>query len=131
MKANELRTGNWVTDSEHLKGDFQVKSIREEHIFQGDWWINLDIIRPIELTEELLLKFGFEPHVGAYLNNVFKKVPFSFTCLKDTGWNLMIESFLGGYSLKSQIQYVHQLQNLYFALTGEELELVSGEDFLK
>ena len=37
--------------------------------------------------------------------------------------------FCDGYSvITEKIQYIHQLQNLYFALTGEELEFVSNNE---
>ena len=75
-----------------------------------------DEIKTIPLTEELLLKFGFElfyldtPHQYGYQKNSMEVV-----CDKSKGLNeiSVIDS--------PHIKYVHQLQNLYFALTGEEL----------
>jgi hypothetical protein len=75
-----------------------------------------DEIKTIPITEELLLKFGFElfyldtPHQYGYQKNSIKVV-----CDKSKGLNeiSVIDS--------PHIKYVHQLQTLYFALTGEEL----------
>jgi hypothetical protein len=75
-----------------------------------------DEIKTIPLTEELLLKFGFElfyldtPYQYGYQKNSMEVV-----CDKSKGLNeiSVIDS--------PHIKYVHQLQNLYFALTGEEL----------
>ena len=75
-----------------------------------------DEIKTIPITEELLLKFGFElfyldtPHQYGYQKNCIKLV-----CDKSKGLNeiSVIDS--------PHIKYVHQLQNLYLALTGEEL----------
>lgn len=71
-------------------------------------------IEPIHLTEELLLRLGFE-HDEDY----------------DELWTLKsfwIDKTDGGfiYDNHNLIQHVHQLQNIYFALTGEELKLIDG-----
>jgi hypothetical protein len=80
---------------------------------------NIDFFRPIPLTEEWLLKFGFEvddhlmnpddwPYVDYIKNEVRISEPnYSFAFY--------------GRDNELEIKYVHQLQNLYFALTGEEL----------
>ena len=75
---------------------------------------NVEYLMPIPLTEEWLLKFGFEwkiQHQGFH-NGAFK----------------IEEEYKKGYRFyigneKISIQYVHQLQNLYHALTGKELEI--------
>lgn len=87
-----------------------------EESFGG--WVDLDEIEFIELTEEWLLKFGFR--------------------FDSIDWEFPNESifFIGYYSSKfclgsgsdgvtkeNYIHYVHQLQNLYFALTGQELTI--------
>ena len=67
-------------------------------------------IEPIPLTEEWLLKFGFKKNSEFYEN----------------GKVILIEennSFHLAFLNCSSIKYVHQLQNLYFALCGEELQL--------
>ena len=76
---------------------------------------------PIPLTEEWLKKFGFEkmssPRSITYHCNCFK--------IKQELSGKWWIARVGGSSPTHQvkIEYVHQLQNLYFALTGEELEL--------
>jgi hypothetical protein len=72
---------------------------------------SLDKIEPIPLTEELLLKCGFEKRVWGnvtyYNPNLDLDRDFR---VRGIDWNV-------------QIKYLHQLQNLFFALTGEELEV--------
>ena len=92
MQARELRIGNLVKrKSVVVKCDYMSMS-------------NCDAVpeqyEPIPLTEECLLRFGFE-----------SKNPVLFT-------NSDGDSF---YLDDTKIKHVHQLQNLYFALTGEEL----------
>lgn len=68
----------------------------------------------IELTEDWVIDFGFNPvelDNGDYFyqNNLFR----------------LNSNYAGFYYSKNlPVKYVHQLQNLYFALTGTELELI-------
>ncbi|WP_185246654.1 hypothetical protein [Chryseobacterium bernardetii] len=82
-------------------------------------------VSPIELTEQWLIKFGFE---DKYLT-IDKKISSDFTMSlipdKEDGYYFMPHAILKwGVDLK----YVHQLQNLYFALTGEELKIKNHEN---
>lgn len=69
-----------------------------------------DDIFPIPITEEWLLKFGFL-FDGAAFNNKIRV----FKIANAVVWNPCED-------VTATMQYVHQLQNLYFALTGKELE---------
>jgi hypothetical protein len=103
MKAQELRIGNY------LKKDVVVK-IDARSIF--DIWEETKEYQPILLTEEWLLRFGFvsNPYQDRYENKSIH-----VQCNKTRGvTELWIENM-------PHIKYVHQIQNLYFALTGEEL----------
>ncbi len=102
MKANELRIGNWVN---YCNG----KRILDAQLF-------LQLLKyttpfdPIPLSEEWLLKFGIEKmNDGNYWNKklCIRKDRNEFYALYEQG--------------RIYIQHVHQLQNLHFALTGEEL----------
>ena len=70
----------------------------------------------IPLTEEWLIKLGFMEHDAA-----FDKDEWCFYIEKHGGnWCLLM--LRDNFYIKT-IEYVHQLQNLYYALTGEELEI--------
>lgn len=114
MKANELRIGNIVLFK--AKQDVVSEISNAGHILcEIGGFGNLDkgYIEPIPLTEEWLVKFGFKQDMD--------------------GWKLKDESYIydegflhtdigDAYRVSIvPIKYVHQLQNLYFALTGEEL----------
>ena len=112
MKANELRIGNY-TD----KG--MVKSFYEHgiHVGMGKCYLFRDL-NPIPITEEVLLKCGFvnnEPtDWGSFtLGNI--------NFLKEDG-NKMNGLYMNGYRV-ADIRYLHQLQSLYFDITGKELEV--------
>ena len=108
MKASELRIGNWI-DEQGIEN--QVTDLTWRH---GEFETNGTMLvecEPIPLTEDWLKRFGWEKSKeSSYFwedNN--------FTIWFDD-YGLYIESYIG----KLRIKHVHQLQNLYFALTGEE-----------
>lgn len=88
-------------------------------------------IEPIELTEEWMMKFGFEREdtgsVSAQfnigLNPVTHDYLFSLIWFKDYKNDYELKGFPFYRNGHFTLKYVHQLQNLYFALTGEELTI--------
>lgn len=125
MKASELRIGNIFL--EEVRGQKQefiitaINSITHTAIDVDDNITSIDYLIPIPLTEEWLLKFGFDrpfapPIYEIVTANLDKR--FRIHKVGEKSW------MLGYYeSITASIEYVHQLQNLYFALTGEELEI--------
>jgi hypothetical protein len=113
MIANQLRIGNLIKFSEDGT-IFTVGSIEEKGFtVQNDeetTWIEAEEFEPIPITEEWLLKFGYlkcslrENHYEIKGHCIWKCNEM-FLCDKN------------GVLIK----HVHQLQNLYFALTGKEL----------
>lgn len=132
MKSNELRIGNLVMAS--YDGVKYTKEVVTD-IFKyginsnyGEADYDEERIKPIPLTEEWLIKFGFEKkdaNIG--LKEEFKKPNNYHYSLKSFGEyypNMKQIEVLGehpGFYIKCE--HVHQLQNLYYALTGEELEI--------
>ena len=119
MNSKELRIGNLV----------QCKVTQHEAIIEmidsqcsvcslQDGLCDLHLLEPIPLTKEWLLKLGFEycqlktskrfwlPNFNIRIFNRNSKTKVSYR-------NITFEHIL----------YVHQLQNLYFALKGEELPI--------
>jgi hypothetical protein len=128
MKANELRIGNKIIFSEDGT-IFTVGSIEEKGFMvqneEETTWIESEEFEPIPLTEEWLLKFGFEKinnDVFRIIQNDNFKSPFSIAF--DNINNLFKIAFQGYWY---HCKHVHQLQNLYFALTGEELICDNGQ----
>jgi len=118
MKAEHLRIGNWVEiKDQEVKTYAQIEGIGNLQHVAGQLW-SIEELEPIPLTEEWLTRFGFE--FNGYCS--FWKSDIELT--KDVG-DIHYSVFnVYGYSLHRDgiIQYVHQLQNLYHALTGEELQ---------
>ena len=127
IKPEELRIENWIYDRSKTR-IVKVWGIESNHDqitvnhANGSvvYKVDLKDIEPIDLTEEWLLKMGFE---DKYLT-IDKKISSDFTMSlipdKEGGYHFMPHATLKwGVDLK----YVHQLQNLFFALKGKELTI--------
>ena len=133
MEARELRIGNLIDYEGQYLPVLAIDNEREffhternelikcsitlgQYDDNGFMWTTngrwLKRLKPIPLTEEWLLKFGFEPSnfkKGCYFLNGRLLVP--------------KEGYYFDYGASVNLKHVHQLQNFYFALTVEELEL--------
>ena len=136
IEANELRLGNLFANIED-NSIYKVTKINEDTIeglcINNMGWYSeqhfhlIEQILPIEITEEWLLKFGF-----AYRKKNSKVIMLGLTNeeYETTLQNWITTNFFqicrcGINVLSVEIKYVHQLQNLYFALTCDELTQVS------
>ncbi len=115
MRAEELRVGNLVFDG------ITNEKVSSSMLHYG--WRN-ENYKGIPLTEEWLLKFGFVKYNNNYDKSIskYKKIGLG---LNGDRWYYGINIKLSGYysDMIGYLDYVHQLQNLYFALTGEELKI--------
>jgi len=115
IQANELRVGNWVSNGEKY---FTVDASSMCDILYGviDY-----IIEPIQLTHEILEKCGFNFNESIRHWAITWGTNGVHFIKKDehyTGFSFQ----LGSHHYKV-IDNLHELQNLYFALTGEELTI--------
>lgn len=119
MKDNELRLGNWV----------KLRSgVISQVISQIDMGHEIDSVglQPIELTDEWLEKFGFHSKYKS-VHMQWRKGMFQLEQKSDVGedhGSIPQENiwYFGYSGWVVDVTTVHQLQNLYFAITGEELE---------
>ena len=98
IKASELRIGNLVSkNGEWFETDFIT--INMAHNYE-----------PIQLTTEILVRCGFEDDKKEMIRRL-------------RGNDFVLDGYSNDYNgfYLGRIDYLHQLQNLYFALTGEEL----------
>ena len=111
MKVSELRIGNLILKNGKLHYTSHL-TIRDIYGLSVD---DTDTFEPIQITEEWLVKFGFEydkrlnhyyhPYISLKID-----ITDNMVCISDS-WEW------------EKSYYVHQLQNLYFALKGEELTI--------
>lgn len=138
MEAKELRIGNYINQGEQL-GELPLNAYQIYQFSLGGFISSNNIPtyyhywKPVPLTEEWLVKFGFKKELSSskdYFNFILND---DYRVYENDGsWNISLV-FLGGYDgdttepsshyFIKELLYVHQLQNLYFALTGNELNI--------
>lgn len=111
MKATELRIGNWIGYKSGTKLRESIVDILDLQEMRKPSRSGVEFY-PIPLTEEWLLKFGFEKENETWVKDYFLIDSDDLKISFENAW---------GEDRTVKLQYVHQLQNLYFALTGEEL----------
>jgi hypothetical protein len=134
--ANELRIGNWVEilgDSKRL--DFFTT------IQPSSFSVNIDkTYGAIPLDEDWMQKFGFESNYEEFDEKDFPCVVeywlltnpvtrFEVDYSVKTGYTVNIANVPTGHALiiNTKLQYVHQLQNLFFAVTQTELQFKNDQ----
>ncbi len=138
MQANELRVGNWIeSNSKYVQFNYSSYPMGNEinrviyfysnkkgHDGEHN---NLANLIPIPLTSEILLKCGFEIENSysmkiSIVDNDYLLYDYRQSII------LIIEKNPGAefkiiFCPYNQTIYLHQLQNLYFALIGKELNI--------
>lgn len=132
MEIKDLRIGNLIyeivdyPENPNEKQLFEVAAIDSYAGTLNDVLENitqLEYCEPILITEKLLIKFGFEITYSSQFRLKFdhaknNEIGFDFSHTPDKS----MEGFrYFGHYIK--IEHIHQLQNLFFALTGSELQL--------
>ena len=118
MKTTELRIGSYVDYFGKRKVIDVINDTRRIVEFD-DAQIERDInlIKPIHLTEDWLLRFGFKKRndkTFTYDRFVLYFVSkYEFWYLNDRRTNVYF----------TKVEFVHELQNIIFAMNGEELEV--------
>jgi len=108
MKASELRIGNIVSLKD--KGEYRIASGHD--IEELEDWDDTDYCVGVRLTEQWLKYFGFRNDGSEWSHD---------GCCFEYWKEGLFYSAGEGIKLSSPILYVHQLQNIYFAITGREL----------
>lgn len=132
IEPQELRIGNKVQDQsgeiltiDTISSDPEISLVQ----LKEGGYINFDVLKPIPLTEEWSIKFGFEKKIlvqnnsdncGTYsINGYLKNGVFGFFDDSTIEFGIYrAQLFLASFE---ETLYVHRLQNLYFALEGKEL----------
>lgn len=120
MKAQDLRINNYLDfeGKPHkvsaIHGDNTIRFLVPYGGSIGCFSIKNPDIKPIPLNEEWLLKFGFVKSTHWFeLENTSISL----------NLNQYILEFNDAYQESKMPVYVHQLQNLYYALTNKELTI--------
>ena len=148
MNIRQLRAGNLVTTNgkpagttkgnvykildtnssnrlDEFIGSATIEILDDEYRTTVGAWV--DYLEPIEITDELLDKIGFQDRLGIFENKIENygikfllnnKVlpPLSYLHIYDT-------SNKGKFKLGADVKYLHTLQNLIFDVTDLELDV--------
>jgi hypothetical protein len=116
MTAIELRIGNYVLRNGFLQEHKETfNEIVVSHNDITACVVSSESFKPIPLTEEWLLKFGFEKNK--------EHGYFEFDRLIVAIHDGVNQFYLCDIDIFVKIETVHHLQNLYFAIRNKELTL--------
>ena len=128
MEAKNFRIGNIIRPFTQDGYELEIRPLKASEIFMVD--NHPESTKPVDLTEDWLIKFGFTEGNKCYKN------AYSLDVLK-TDFYLRpsyLDGFYWGFNISDEkldcelndvkpLKYVHELQNLFFAITRTELEL--------
>ena len=122
LKANELRIGNLVEINMPITN--KIISIDVYHI--SELKKNKGYFKPIPLTEEWLLKFGFEDD-GVWIHKIIKLEHDRMLGIDLNNNHFFLSQWDKHNNFRDcflvKCEFVHQLQNLFYSICGKELEI--------
>ena len=145
LKPSELRIGNYVLTNNSLyrKADLgkiacivainsEVKVDNKQGVvtiyqiedkYKDTYGQFLDYLKPIPISEEKLIELGFtKTEDNDYLKVGRKAFLVSLADYGDTDFHVLYRCDIGmDFCSLAYVDYIHQIQNIVFDLTGEEL----------
>lgn len=121
MESSHLRIGNWYNEF-GIPKQVTAEFILKLHDIESNGKIVVDV-SPIQLTEEWLIKLGATQYKER--KDMFNLRGITVVIDKD-GDLMCIKGNLICELILCHLKYVHQLQNFYFAFTGQELNIIEG-----
>lgn len=122
IKTNELRIGNRVRFSENHTV-WEVLEINATGLLvaneEEETWIEIDQFEPIPLTEDWLLKLGFN-------DGFIETELYTISVVYYDNWNIFFNEKAVKYAMEfyfSGFPSIHEIQNLFFIFTNQELTL--------
>jgi len=133
LSSKDFRIGNIIEHNGEIKA---ISSLHEDDTFRtkkGDLFegcFRICTAEPVKITVEWLVKFGFKLTEGGYVKR-FSRFGDDEKSFLATEYNPVMKRWLfvvGSDNSETVVainafEFLHQLQNLYFSLTGEELIL--------
>lgn len=134
MEAHELMIGNYITqylgmddDGSHYK-EQQITGIKYEYsdihirLDQTDTWHHNGNFEPIPLTEDWLIKLGFKNTDTGFEMKMWRGHTMSLIIVRNK-YAIVACSGPFGLTHSAHLNYIHQLQNIFYCLTGEQLTI--------
>lgn len=118
MNTKELRIGNYVNVTRsHGKGEKKttIEEVNLHYLKQIE--NNAEYIQPIEITRNLLRELNFKKRKAQHKFHWENRIVIA-EYDDDTFYPYTGPTY---FEHAGEIKYIHQLQNLHYALTGKEL----------
>jgi hypothetical protein len=125
INPKELMIGNYLY-CEYSDEIIQVTEIKNDGVYASsnktviERYYYYEELHPIPIDEKWIIDFGFRDLDYVFVLNAGRKKLLVNWSTRIVSSNIRNNFYLNKYK---HIKYIHQLQNLYFALTGKELEL--------
>jgi hypothetical protein len=131
ITTSDLRLGNWLYESDKSKFPMQVESIGKNWIYldfednEGDVFENTDKeIYPIPFSDRFLSELSKNIIYDGYLMYIGPNNDLEVYVGIEDGVIFLTPSVNDDdFEIGISIRYVHELQNLFYALNGKELEI--------
>jgi len=125
MDAKELRIGNWVAVGKNKQPVYVIGVVYD---IQKGWLINgveSEFYSPIELSVEIIKKCGFEIQSSSHESANYKHYcSIGFIDVKFTDTKYIVYHCVAGVKVvMDNVKCLHQIQNLHYAFTGEDLQI--------
>lgn len=124
IKAGDIRIGNYIRDVWSPNGFFKVTQLKKYSAEYGkDFTALYENLRPIPLTEDILLSAGFRKHKMSGYDAHFIYSLFiggetiGITAIYNADFSIMLHGVARG------VKYLHRLQNIIKIIIGNELEI--------
>lgn len=121
MEAKDLRIGNLVYNHDEIVTVEEIQRYMinyDEEYGEMTSGYSITNLKGIPLTEEWLVRFGFVKNPKA--DNIYDRGRLRI-------WGHLVylreEDTEAAHYIPTEVKNVHELQNLYFALTSQELEV--------
>lgn len=127
MEPSELKVGNWINYSPKAWQSPNYIQAKDEDLEKVQK--NPSHYMDIPITEEWLLDLGFEKGHDLFFKDLSQNRTLKFVVARSLSaqeWDFSFVEEENNPSFRHQtIKYIHQLQNIYFAFTNEELNKTS------
>lgn len=131
VQSKDLRVGNWVQD-EHGIIQYVYRIWQEGVELSADATGIEDLdyeskeLFGIPLTNEILKKCGFKEDIDGDFIIEYTRIALIVVEGLENDWLVRYRQDVGipymAFNINTPMNYLHQLQNLYYCLTGDELQ---------
>lgn len=128
IQPNELRKGVYVLDYQSkIREVLSIDGVNDRCLIKinntNSEWHNCSTLFPIPITEDVLLKCGFEKYKMLGYDTHFTYSLFiggetiNITAIYNADFSIMLHGLARG------VKYLHRLQNIINIVTGKDLEI--------